>query len=90
MAKDEDIEDYRAQIAHNVRAFRKQRGWSQSRLVMASGVAQTTISQIERFGKPFSLNVAYTLAHVFECTVHDLLPPLSNDVVASLEEKLST
>jgi transcriptional regulator with XRE-family HTH domain len=80
----ENIEDYRAVIAVNVRRYRKAVGLSQTKLVVKTGIAQTTISDIERKGKPFSLNVAYKLAHAFGCTVHDLLPPTSADVVAEL------
>jgi transcriptional regulator with XRE-family HTH domain len=80
----EAIEDYRAVIATNVRRYRKAAGLSQTKLVVKTGIAQTTISDIERKGKPFSLNVAYKLAHALDCTVHDLLPPTSADVVAEL------
>ena len=85
----EDIEDYRAEIATRVRAKRTALAWSQSKLVTKTGIPQTTISSIECRGKPFSLTVAYTLAHVFECPVYDLLPENSADVEQLLVEKLS-
>lgn len=85
----EPIEDFRAGIAKRVRAHRKAKKYTQVKLVMKTGIAQTTISDIECRGKPFSLTVGYKLAHALGCTIHDLLPATSNDVAVDLIEVLA-
>jgi transcriptional regulator with XRE-family HTH domain len=87
---EEMIEDYKAQIAHNVRAAREKKGWTQVQLCMASGVPQTTLSKIERLGAPFTFNTIYLLCDALGCTAHDLIPPTSNDVAEARAAALAS
>lgn len=84
-----EISDYRAAIGHAVRTYRTKKGYSQTQLTMATGIAQTVLSKIESRGQPFTLVTAYRLAHALDCTVHDLIPATSRDVVAGLTADLA-
>ena len=78
------IEDYRAGIAERARELRVKTGLTQVQLTMRTGIPQTTLSKIERFGAPFSLSVAYRLAWGLNCTIHELIPEASVDVLAEM------
>ena len=83
----DEIRDYQATIAVNVRALRSARGFTQGDLCMATGMAQTTVSRIENIGAPMTLNTLYLLAHALKCNASDILPETSQDVVDTLTAK---
>lgn len=59
----------RKQLAQQVRACRKARGWSQEKLALEADVDRTYVSQIEReVGNP-SLAVIVRLADALNCRV---------------------
>lgn len=80
------MKDYQAHIAAKARELRQAKGWTQTKVTVATGIAPTTVSNIEKCGKPFSLNTAYLYAHVFEVPMHVFFPEQSEDVVAELME----
>lgn len=81
MAKNKDaIFDYQHAIAVKLRALRADKGVSQAKLSVASGVEQGTIAKIERRGKPLSLTSLYRLAKALGVGAHDILPDTSEDV----------
>ncbi|NKB59584.1 MAG: helix-turn-helix domain-containing protein [Alphaproteobacteria bacterium] len=55
--------DYRQVVAHNVRAFRQERVWSQEELAHRAGVHRTYISQVERAVTNPTVTVIAKIAH---------------------------
>jgi len=64
----------RKTVAFNVKRLRKQRGWAQTELAVKSGVAQTTISSVERpEDKSPTLDTLQQLAEAFNVPAWTLL-----------------
>lgn len=82
--KKDAIEDWRAELALNVRKARKRLKLTQQELGAKAGIFQGTVAKIERRGYPLSMHNLYRLAHGLECTVHDLLPASSVDAIDDL------
>jgi len=78
------IEDYRAGIAERARELREKAGLTQVQLTMRTGIPQTTLSKIERLGAPLTFATAYRLALGLDCSIHELIPESSMDVLAEL------
>jgi len=67
------LQHLQALLALNLRAYRKEAGFSQEGLALEAGVDRTYVSQIERgIGNP-SLGVLCRLADILGLTVQDLL-----------------
>jgi transcriptional regulator with XRE-family HTH domain len=81
------MKDYQAAIASKVKGLREEQGMQQLDITMRSGIAPTTVSKIERNGAPFTLKTAYLMAHALGCTIHDLIPAESKDMVAEAEAR---
>ncbi len=62
-------------LASQVRALRKQRGWSLERLSRASGVSRSMLSQIERNDANPTVAVAIAIAATLGVTLDDLATP---------------
>jgi transcriptional regulator with XRE-family HTH domain len=79
-------EDWRLGVAANLREIRKNRGLTQVGLAKAAGIAQGTISKIERSGQPLSFHNLYRLAWGLQCEISSLLPPHSEDATHDLRK----
>lgn len=64
-------------VRNRVRAYRRQRGWSQGELARRGGVSRTAVSAVEVGRMVPSVAAALSLAAAFGCTVEDLfgVPP---------------
>jgi transcriptional regulator with XRE-family HTH domain len=62
-------------LASQVRALRKQRGWSLERLGRASGVSRSMLSEIERNDANPTVAVALAIASALGVTLDDLATP---------------
>jgi transcriptional regulator with XRE-family HTH domain len=70
------MEDLRADLARNMKQYRKTRGVSQERLALDAEVDRTVVSKIERcVGNP-SLDTLLKLANRLDTTVSALIEPL--------------
>ena len=78
MPTSQTMEDLRADLARNIKQFRKLRGVSQERLALEAEVDRTVVSKIERcVGNP-SLDTLVKLANRLDTTVSALMaPPLA-------------
>ena len=73
--KKTSFEQLQVLLAINLRAYRKEAGYSQEGLALEAGVDRTYVSQMERgIGNP-SLRVLCRLADILGLTVQDLLAP---------------
>lgn len=59
-------------IGKNVKAYRAKRGLNQRELAAITGLANSTISDIERGAKMPSLKVLMKVAKALHCTLDDL------------------
>ncbi len=62
-------------VGRQIRARRKDRGWSQERLAHLCAVDRTFIGGIERGERNTSLLTLRKIASAMNCGVADLLPP---------------
>lgn len=60
---------------NRLRELRAERAWSQQHLADMLGVSRQTIISIERGRFDPSLPLAFNLATVFDCTIHDIFVP---------------
>jgi transcriptional regulator with XRE-family HTH domain len=76
MSANQTMEDLRADLARNMKQYRKTRGVSQERLALDAEVDRTVVSKIERcVGNP-SLDTLLKLANRLDTTVSALIEPL--------------
>ena len=73
--------DWQAKVASRVKKLRKARGMSQGQLADRCGVAQSSISKLEKHGLPCAVDLLYKIAYVLDVTIHDLLPERSVDAL---------
>jgi transcriptional regulator with XRE-family HTH domain len=74
------MEDLRADLARNMKHFRKTRCVSQERLALDAEVDRTVVSKIERcVGNP-SLDTLLKLANRLDTTVSALIEPLPPEI----------
>lgn len=57
-------------LARQIRALRKQRGWTLKELGRRSGVAWTTVARYERWCGNASFTVLLKIAAAFDCGLH--------------------
>jgi molybdate-binding protein/DNA-binding XRE family transcriptional regulator len=60
------------QLQNRVKAYRRQRGWSQEELARRAGISRAAVSAIEIHRLVPSVAAAIALARVFDCNVEDL------------------
>lgn len=65
--------DVRSRLAANMKALRKERGWSQEALAGEAGLDRTYISGIERQVKNPTITVVERVAKALNCRLGDLL-----------------
>jgi len=65
--------DVRSRLATNMKALRKERGWSQETLAGEAELDRTYISGIERQVKNPTITVAERIAKALGCTLGELL-----------------
>lgn len=70
------MEDARAQLGDNVRAARKERGWTQEDLAHKTGLAVVQVSRIERGRREVRLSTIIRLLRALETTPDRLLDGL--------------
>jgi transcriptional regulator with XRE-family HTH domain len=74
------MEHLRADLARNMKQYRKTRGVSQERLALDAEVDRTVVSKIERcVGNP-SLDTLLKLANRLDTTVSALIAPVSTEM----------
>ena len=74
------MEHLRADLARNMKQYRKTRGVSQERLALDAEVDRTVVSKIERcVGNP-SLDTLLKLANRLDTTVSALIAPVSPEL----------
>lgn len=65
--------EVRCRLATNMKALRKERGWSQETLAGEAGLDRTYISGIERQVKNPTITVVERIAKALDCGLGDLL-----------------
>lgn len=65
--------DVRCRLAANMKALRKERGWSQEALAGEAGLDRTYVSGIERKVKNPTVTVVERIAKALSCTLGELL-----------------
>ena len=65
--------DVRSRLAANMKALRKERGWSQETLAGEAGLDRTYISGIERKVKNPTITVVDRIAKALGCKLGELL-----------------
>lgn len=65
--------DVRSRLATNMKALRKERGWSQEALAGEAGLDRTYISGIERQVKNPTITVVERIAKSLGCSLGNLL-----------------
>jgi len=80
MSTNQTMEHLRADLARNMKQYRKTRGVSQERLALDAEVDRTVVSKIERcVGNP-SLDTLLKLANRLDTTVSALIAPVSPEL----------
>lgn len=65
-------------LAHNLRALRAERGWSQEDLALESDLHRTFVAHVERGSRNISLDNIEKLAKALRVETFVLLQPLHN------------
>ena len=65
--------DVRSRLAINMKALRKERGWSQETLALEADLDRTYVSGIERKVKNPTITVVERIAKALNCGLGDLL-----------------